>query len=278
MHFKYLLFGAIPALVSCAEVPELEHLERRSAYTDANRAASAPYKGTVKNYGGPVQPNIQVFLVFYGKARFQEKLKTFYNGIVHSAYFDWMSEYGVYRGSYVNAYQANTTASNTEPENVAAAVIQKYKLESKLTANSYFAIHYGPEFDQATGNCKEYCAYHTPTTYNGITFSVGLMPDCSSKFYHPDPFSSLTCVASHELIESATDPTIEAWKAADGSGAEVGDLCFNQCGKVKDDFGNTHIVQYEWSNAAAKDNSGKGCIITKPIKKVTTTSKAKKTK
>ncbi|KAJ3226615.1 hypothetical protein HDU81_007212 [Chytriomyces hyalinus] len=185
-----------------------------------------------------------------------------------------MSEYGVYRGSYVTAYKANTTASDTEPENVAAAVIRQYKLESKLTANSYFAIHYGP----ATGNCKDYCAYHTPTTYNGITFSVGLMPDCASKFYHPDPFSSLTCVSSHELIESATDPTIEAWKAADGSGAEVGDLCFNQCGKVKDDYGNTHIVQYEWSNAAAKDNNGKGCIITKPNKKVVTTSKAKKTK
>ncbi|KAI8831078.1 hypothetical protein BJ741DRAFT_694964 [Chytriomyces cf. hyalinus JEL632] len=254
MHFKCLVFSAISALVSCAGVPELEHLERLIAFADANRAASAPYKGTVKNC---TQFNPTFMCFYYGKARFQEKLKTFYKGIVHSAYFDWMSEYGVYRGSYVNAYQANTTASNTEPENVAAA---------------------GPEFDQATGNCKEYCAYHTPTTYNGITFSVGLMPDCSSKFYHPDPFSSLTCVASHELIESATDPTIEAWKAADGSGAEVGDLCFNQCGKVKDDFGNTHIVQYEWSNAAAKDNSGKGCVITKQNKKVTTNSKAKKTK
>ncbi|KAI8622659.1 hypothetical protein BC830DRAFT_270306 [Chytriomyces sp. MP71] len=235
--------------------------EERDDYFDYSRAPSSPYKGPLTNLGGDVLDHIQVFLVFYGNAKFQAQLAKFYSGIVTSGYFDWLSEYGVYSGTFEGSFKANVTQSDSDPKNVANAVIAKYNLTNRLTSNSYLAIHYGPEYNKQRGNCESYCAYHDQMiSKTGQRLTIGMIPDCSTTCYDANAYNSMTCVASHELVETATDPHMNAWLGA--SNGEIGDLCYNQCGKLKDRNGNTHVVQYLWSNTASKKNKGNGCIIT----------------
>lgn len=69
-------------------------------------------------------------------------------------------------------------------------------------------------------------------------------------------------VTSHEQIEAATVPLLNAW--TDSSGAEIGDKCAWNFGSLDGSGadvnlnGNPYIVQKEW------DNSVSGCVLTGP--------------
>ena len=112
-----------------------------------------------------------------------------------------------------------------------------------------------------------FCAYHGSLQFSDIghvLFSVEPyqnVPGCQSAT--PDPngikLDSQDSILSHELIETITDPDINAW-IADSSliaaGAEIGDLCEpvgNGMGQFLDSIvvlnGHKYKIQLEYSNA-----------------------------
>ena len=75
--------------------------------------------------------------------------------------------------------------------------------------------------------------------------------------------NSVTTVASHELVETTTDPEVGlandlaaplAWY--DQAGGEIGDLCNGMQASVRMG-GETWAIQKQWSNSA------KGCVVGK---------------
>jgi hypothetical protein len=101
--------------------------------------------------------------------------------------------------------------------------------------------------------------YHFPEKLDGVPFVIALVSNCSNSV------DDMTAIASHEVIESATDPDSRGWyldvPASDPwfgmNGAEVGDLCSGENHFVE----STWALQRSWSNAAAKAG-GSPCVPT----------------
>ncbi len=108
-----------------------------------------------------------------------------------------------------------------------------------------------------------FCAYHS---YFGNNTIYATMPYAASFSCNPgsspnnDDADQTINVTSHEQMEAATDPLINAWR--DSSGNEIGDLCAWTFGpgnlQGADVLWNKdpYIVQQEWSNAIS------GCTLT----------------
>ena len=110
-----------------------------------------------------------------------------------------------------------------------------------------------------------FCAYHN---YFGTDTIYAVMPYAASFSCNPgsspnnDDADQTINVTSHEQMEAATDPLLNAW--TDSSGQEIGDKCAWQFGPLNPDGsdvnwnGDPYIVQEEW------DNNAGGCVLTGP--------------
>lgn len=122
----------------------------------------------------------------------------------------------------------------------------------------------------STCSFSTYCAYHGNFTSNGATVLYAAMPyagtdlsGCGIQSGSGTPNGADTdaeiSIASHELMETVTDPLLNAWY--DATGAEIGDKCAYTYGSTaangSDIVINSHpyIVQEEFSNSAL------GCAI-----------------
>jgi hypothetical protein len=120
------------------------------------------------------------------------------------------------------------------------------------------------------GTCVQLCGYHGTGVYQGQVYAYAVLPDfftgaCTAGSCGPSaPLQSLTNIASHELVESVTDPEVGlaasptsrpgAWH--DATCGEIGDICEHLYGTI-DPSGTTWTVQQLWSNAV------NDCITTK---------------
>ncbi len=122
------------------------------------------------------------------------------------------------------------------------------------------------------GTCAELCAYHGTGVYQGQDYAYGVIPDyfagaCAEGGCGPaDPLQATTNIASHELVESVTDPEVGlpephppdfrpgAWH--DATCGEIGDICEHLYGTINPS-GTTWTVQQMWSNEV------NDCITTK---------------
>ncbi len=103
-----------------------------------------------------------------------------------------------------------------------------------------------------------FCAYHSffnsRTLYAAMPYTGTNLSACGvAKSPNGDINADSTInVTSHEQMEAATDPLINAWY--DSSGAEIGDKCAWRFGTVGANGanetwnGHPYIVQLEWSN------------------------------
>ncbi len=122
-------------------------------------------------------------------------------------------------------------------------------------------------FDSSQSQCASnaFCAYHN---FFGSNTIYAAMPYAASFSCNPgsspngDDADQTINVTSHEQMEAATDPLLNAW--TDSSGQEIGDKCAWQFGPLDGQGGdvnwngNDYIVQLEWDNAIG------GCAITGP--------------
>ena len=122
-------------------------------------------------------------------------------------------------------------------------------------------------FDSSYSQCASntFCAYHS---YFGSNTIYAAMPYAASFSCNPgyspnnDDADQTINVTSHEQMEAATDPLLNAW--TDSSGQEIGDKCAWTFGTVNSDGSNVnwngdpYIVQQEWDNAQS------GCVLAGP--------------
>jgi hypothetical protein len=122
-------------------------------------------------------------------------------------------------------------------------------------------------FDSSQSQCASnyFCAYHS---YFGSDTLSAARPSAASFSCNPgsspnnhDADQTIN-VTSHEQMEAATDPLLNAWY--DSGGNEVGDKCawifgrLNSSGGDVTWNGHSYIVQKEWDNAKG------GCVLSGP--------------
>ena len=286
------------------------HGQLREKEGAAPKPFSAPPGAHLVYFGGRIVSNIEVVQVIYGAGSYLPQITntaspsvaTFYQGVLNSAYVDWLTEYNTVgqppptsnqvlgRGSFRS--QANITPSAANNGTVIDDLQIQAEIQSQLAAgmlpppthdaagnnNTYYAIYF-PHGKTITlggaASCQVFCAYHgTIADAAGLgEIEYGVHPDfqpgsgcefgCGAA---ATPFGNVTQVASHELIETMTDPEVGlatvfgpplAW--ADFVFSEIGDICNDQNGHVVGSDGITYDVQTEFSNSL------NDCIVTNPL-------------
>lgn len=279
------------------------------AREDHPQPRSAPAGAHLQYFGGRIVSNIQVVQVIYGAGSYLPQITstaspsvaTFYDGVLNSAYVDWLTEYNTIglppptsnqvlgRGSF-----STQTTISPAPQNNGTVITDdqiQAELSAQLTAgilppptrdaagnnNTYYAIFFphGKTITlQGQASCQVFCAYHGTVAdasgFGEITYGVhpdfqpgsGCENGCGAA---ATPFGNVTQVASHELVETMTDPEVGlatvfgpplAW--ADLVFSEIGDICNDQNGHVVGADGITYDVQTEFSNSL------NDCIVTNP--------------
>lgn len=229
-------------------------------------------------------------------------ISTFYHRVMDSPYFDWLTEYNtaaggpngnqfITRGSYVGRFQITPSAANNGSA-ITDANIQA-ELRAQINAgvlpapvndgfgnnNTYYAVffpHGKTIIDSHLQlSCDAFCAYHgTIANINGHEAYYGVHPDMQNGSGCEigcggggAPFAYYQTVASHELVETVTDPDVGrtqtvnsllGWYDAQPGHGEIGDLCNGQQGTIVGGDGLTYTVQLEFSNVA------NDCIVTRP--------------
>jgi hypothetical protein len=232
-------------------------------------------------YGGKVLSNVKVVQVLYGSGTYisgisgsgSGTMAGFYQAVTNSTYIDMLTQYNtpsqkIGRGSYSKSVQITPSASRNK------ATISDASIEAEIAAqiksgvlpapdaNTVYMINFpkGKKISMGgSGSCASggFCAYHS-TFKNGTTeIYYGVLPDmgsgsgCDVGCGSNNAFARQTSVASHELIESITDPEVGlatslgpplAWY--DNTNGEIGDIC-NSDGSITG-----YTVQTEWSNKA----------------------------
>lgn len=122
-------------------------------------------------------------------------------------------------------------------------------------------------FDSSQTQCatNTFCAYHSffgsNTIYAAMPYAASFSCNPGTSPNHNDADQTIN-VTSHEQMEAATDPLLNAW--LDASGNEIGDKCAwkfgarNSSGADVTWNGHGYILQKEW------DNHRKGCVLTGP--------------
>ncbi len=228
-------------------------------------------------------------------------MATFYQGVLNSPHVDWLTEYNTVglppptsnqvlgRGSFSQQVQISPNPANN------GTLIDDLQIQNELSAqiaagtlpppthdaagnnNTYYAINFPHGKTISLGgalSCQVFCAYHGTIANAGgqgeITY--GVLPDfqpgsgcengCGAA---ATPFGNVTQVASHEMVETLTDPEVGlaqvfgpplAW--ADLVFSEIGDICNDQNGQIVGADGVTYDVQTEFSNSV------NDCIVTNP--------------
>jgi len=250
-------------------------------------------------YGGPVISNATVQGVFWGTGTYGPNagpggsMPAFFNAVGSSAYFDWLTEYNTPSGTAQTIGHASSAGEATISPSVAnnGSTIDDVNMQAELTAQLTAGTLPAPQLD-ATGNVNtlyalyfpagktltqggltggvDWCAYHNTVLYQGHLVPYMVLPaftagssytlGCGSD---PTNFNNFTSVASHELVESVTDPGIGlafsagpplGWYDLAAGTGEIGDICNAQHGTIAG-----YVVQKQFSNTTGT------CIVTRTL-------------
>ncbi len=238
--------------------------------------------------GGPVEAaGSKNFLIFWEPSgstvasNYNATLQQFFGDVGGSSLYGVASQYYQTVGG-ANQYIANTssvggvyTDTTAYPSGSLTDAQMQAELSKAIAANAwptgvgneYFVFLAKGENECMGSSCSfsTYCAYHGSFTSGSSTVLYAAMPyagtdlsGCGIQTGKPTPNGADTdaeiSVASHEMVETVTDPLLNAWY--DASGAEIGDKCAYTYGPLaangSDITINAHpyIVQEEFSNAA----------------------------
>jgi len=111
-----------------------------------------------------------------------------------------------------------------------------------------------------------FCAYHnffgSNTIYAAMPYAASFSCNGGQGPNSDQAADETINVTSHEQMEAATDPLLNAW--TDSSGQEIGDKCAWTFGSLNTDGSNAnwnghpYLVQEEWDNAQS------GCVLSGP--------------
>ncbi|MBV8461924.1 MAG: hypothetical protein JO368_01420 [Acidimicrobiales bacterium] len=232
-----------------------------------------PCNPPLQYFGGPVQHNPRVYLVFWGPGWQSDSNgivgaeQTLFTSLAGSPYNNILTQYPDHVGNIVN----DTALAGTwiDPTGPSAAVDQNAIAAEAAhatavnswsnTADTQYIVLPQSGSSIVTGGTP-FCGYHTFGFENNQTFFVSLIPFIEGSFADcinagtGSVASAVTVISTHEYAETATDPVTDnvsgdhGWCTSDcltNGISEIGDLCFSD--PAFPDFG--VAVQLLWSNA-----------------------------
>lgn len=264
--------GAVPAGDSGAggTLPDPSSDAGASGAADVFVPAPHPPFPAVTAHGGPVIQQIELLPIFFGADPLKADLESLCSWLVGSNYWKTIgADYGVLPGKPLPAVEFDAApASPISIVQIRAwldAQISSGALP-KPSAQTVFVLFYqaGTTITiDGLPSCSVFAGLHDEASIANAVFTGAVpfvvVPRCS--FSPGDELTIATDVASHEIIEAATDPLVrsnpawqmdnasgrlEAWQMLTGS--EIADLCFNQSYDEIEGF----TVQDIWSTSAAQ--------------------------
>jgi hypothetical protein len=216
-------------------------------------SSSSPYSSQpiAASHGGPVLRSPKLVTITYANYEFRDEVEAFGDFVVRS---DWLNkvgnEYGVGHGEHqaVRLDSPEEPASSDDLEQSRLLGWIKSQQVPAPDAQTLYMIYIpsatrfvGPDGTQA---CTADGGYHSVAVAAGALYAI--IYDCGL-------LDGVTALASHELIETATDPAFSGfyavWDPKLPVSEEVADLCQNN--EPVDEGG--FKVTRSWSNAAARN-------------------------
>ena len=237
-------------------------------------AAPSPF---VEYMGGKVLQHVKVYGVVWGTSGTFPTVVTntsppnmadFFSRVTNSRYVDWLGEYStgsqfIGRGTFAGMYTITPSHSHDhatiddehdiQPELAAQIAAGHLPLPS---ANALYVMMFrsGQVITRdGTRSDIDFCAFHSTTTYEFTSLRYAVLPDSASDAGcgNSPGNANFTAVASHELVESITDPDVGLDKLAwyDSQNGEISDICED------DPSGFTGLIEgyrvvSNWSNEA----------------------------
>jgi hypothetical protein len=217
-------------------------------------------------------------------------IASFYANVTNSNYFDWLSEYDtptgthqhIGRGTFLSQVQitpaaAHNGATITDAQiqaeissQIAAGTLPAPTRDAAGNDNTYYALFFphGKTISQGGSvSCHAggFAAYHGTIANAGGLGEVyyGVQPDfqagsgCDTGTGSGTRAQNEMSVASHELVETVTDPEVGigtvigaplAWY--NSAFGEIGDICNAQQGSIVGGDGFTYTVQQQFDNVS----------------------------
>jgi len=239
-------------------------------------------------HGGPVQAGTaHLFAIFWQPTNnvssgYHSLIQRFFGDIGGSTLYHNNTQYtqtgggdptgATFAGSFVDTapYPESPLLDSDIQNEVSRA--QSINGWTSATNNVFFVFLQRNEnlcFDSTLSECASntFCAYHsffgTNTVYAAMPYAASFSCRATGQTEPNNDDADLTInVTSHEEIESATDPLLNAW--FDRSGNEIGDKCNFNFGPTNAQGGDITInghpyeVQKEWDNRVG------GCVLSGP--------------
>lgn len=232
----------------------------------------------VSYFGGPIVPNIQVFVLFWEMPADPVPKKTriieAYKSMVCSKLMENLAEYSILghtigNGSFIGSYTVSNSGQRIIESKIEETLkgLITMKTIPQQTENSYYAIHFGPN-KRNCQSCQYWCAYHGSFKARGQKdIYYGILPDHGGECagfcgFDKDPVNNLILSSSHELAETITDPETNfdnevSWKDPEPSKGEIADICAGLTWSVSGIDGKRIPVVQTWSikkNRCVGDN------------------------
>jgi hypothetical protein len=223
---------------------------------------------TVLDQRGRILNNPKVITLTYSSDSFSSSLQQFVFHYIGSATWNsQVSEYGIGPGTAPTAY----VFGNSAPAKIDDTGVQSW-LSSLLNSGTHPIGIADPEIiymifypsgttvtDGSLNSCQDFAGYHNEyvDAGTGVKISYAVVPRCSG-----DTLADATVTASHELVETVTDPDNDVlgyygvgsdytiWTTL-SLGSEVGDMCQLYASSVVTPGALGYSIQRTWSNANA---------------------------
>jgi len=264
------------------------------------QAATAPAGAHLTYLGGKVVSNVQVVQVLWGTGNYAPEVSAtgigsvpaMYRNVAQSSHLDWLTQYntptqtigrGTYSGQFTIAPSITSpsfTVAQIQTElvaQIAAGQLPAPTTDAAGNTNTYYSVFFPHNIILTASGFRScvaggFFAYHStvaatlshPEFYFGAQADMQSGSGCEIKAPWTDAnrIALETTVATHEMVETITDPEIAlattisaplAWY--DSTNGEIGDICNIQNGSIVGNDGQAYSVQPEFSNA---DND---CIV-----------------
>jgi hypothetical protein len=262
----------------------------------------------LRYFGGKVISSPHVVQVVYGNGDYLPEIinptppsmASFYAQIVSNGTLDWLNEYStttpeqtigrgsLYKVSLIAPAPANNgqTILDGNLRSELAAQIQQGTLPWPDDQIVYMVhLPRGRTLVDSIGerSCETdgICGYHSTFKLGAQNVYYAALPDlrdgqCPAGCGGSTPFFNQSAVASHELIETITDPEIGlapsgpaaapvAWYDDEPHRGEIADICNQGQGAFLGTDGFSYVAELEWSNAQVNADGTHGhCILTRP--------------
>lgn len=259
-----------------------QHPQRHTPHVFLNRkhAVAASTSGNLIYHGGQVMTGTtHVYAIYWEptgnvSARYHSLINNYFSEVGGSPLYEIQAQYAQSSGAFpMNAVLTATwTDHRAYPGNPVFDGDIRQEVANALLANNWFANSSDIFFVFTQSNedvCESnttrttgcasntICGYHSYIDNNTIYAAIPYQnnPNCKTG-YEPnnDDADQTINIVSHEQMEAASDPFLNAW--FDPSGQEIGDKCAWQFPSNSDNGdvvwnSQRFIVQEEWDNASS---------------------------